>query len=326
MEDKGDNTEKKGLWGRIVSSKRFHDFWLFIPFLVVAAVFWFIIALDDEMMNEYEVGIEIEHVPDSVTFITDPPAAIRVNVRDKGTMLVRRFFMSRPVVRIDFRTYASNGMLRISRTSLQQFLHNLFGNSVTVLATDPDSVCLPYTTSPAREVPIRVVADVSPAIGKVVGPKFMISPATVKVYSRSSVIDTLQCVYTVPIVRRDVEDPLKVEVNLRSIPGCRIEPPTVTVNIPVEPLENRKAMVDVKIENLPRGRSLMVYPRKVEVAYLAPISARDVDARNFVVVADYNDVARYVSNYIPVRLQTIPDNVVSANLLTDSVEYSVLTR
>lgn len=320
------DSKAKRLWKKLASSARFRDLLLFIPFLVVSAIFWFIVTLNDETTNEFEVGLEIVNLPDSVTFISDPPASLRVNVRDRGAILFRRMFTDSPVVNIDFNDYASGGSFRVPSPSIQQLLRSVFGSSVAVLAMSPDSISVPYTTSPGRIVPVCVVADITPAIGKVVGSDFILSQKEVKVYSSSPLIDTLRYVYTNAIVRRDLDNPLKLSVGFRSIPGCRIEPASIEVTIPVEPLENRRALVDVSLINVPAGHSLMVYPRKVNVRYLTPMSTPDIAEKDFVVVADYLDVDRFVSNNIPVRLQTIPDNVVSATLMIDSVEYSVINR
>jgi hypothetical protein len=64
----------------------------------------------------------------------------------------------------------------------------------------------------------------------------------------------------------------------------------------------------------------------VEVYYLVPMSTGDISADNFSVVSDYRDVARFVSNNIPVKLAKSPSKVVNAKLATDSVEYTLIHK
>lgn len=313
-------------WKNISSSGSLRNFLLFIPFLAIAAVFWFIIALDDDLQNDYIVRIEIVNVPDSVTFISDPPASIHVNVRDRGTRIVSRAFTGSSVMKIDFRNFGKGGVLRVNSSTLQSYLRNTFGSSAQILSVSPDSISVEYTTAAAKEVPVVVAADIVPEVGKTIGGSITVTPSTVKVYSASAVIDTLQCVYTYPIVRRNLSSPLSLRISIKPIPGCRIEPSKVTVDVPVEPLENRSVIVPVDAVNVPATELLMVYPRNVKVSYLVPISSPDIMDDDFRVVVDYSDVGRYYGRDIPLRLHTLPSNVVSATLEMDSVEYTVIHR
>lgn len=313
-------------WKRFSSSGALRNFLLFIPFLAAAAVFWLIVVLDDDLQHEYSVRVEFVNMPDSVTFITDPPASLSVSVRDRGTRLVQHIFSGQPVLKIDFRNYASNGRLRIGAGTLQSYLRSVFGSSSQILSSYPDSISVDYTTAAAKMVPVVVVADIVPEIGKILGGRVKSTPAVAKVYSQSSVTDTLTCVYTYPIVRRNLSAPENIKVSIKSIAGCRIEPSEVTVSVPVEPLENRSVIVPVMPVNVPVTESLMVYPRTVRVEYLVPMSAADIHDTGFRVVVDYNDVGRYSGGNIPLRLHTLPPQAVSATLALDSVEYTVIHR
>jgi hypothetical protein len=326
MADELDKKQRAGLWKRFSSSRRLRDLYLFIPFVAISAAFWLIVSLNDDLQRDVEIDVEYVNVPDSVTFITNPPSVIHVNVRDKGTVLFTHAFVRRPVIKVDFRNYVSKGKLRVTRSSMAAFINSIFGKVVTIQSIDPDSISVAYTTAPAKEVAIRVNADITAALGKVISADPEPSQRKVKVYSTLPLIDTLKYVYTMPIIRRELADPTTVKVALKPIAGCRFDPAEINVKIAVEPLENRKTMVDVKIDNLPEGEDLMVFPRKVEVYYLVPMSTGDISADNFSVVSDYRDVARFVSNNIPVKLAKSPSKVVNAKLATDSVEYTLIHK
>ncbi len=314
------------LWKNFSSSGALRNFLLFIPFLAISSVFWVIIALDDDLQREYNVRVEIVNVPDSVTFITDPPASLRVSLRDRGTKMAGRFFTGAPVVKIDFRNFASDGVLRIPPSSITSYMRHVFGSTAQILSVSPDSILVPYTAAAAKMVPVVVAADIVPEIGKTIGGRITASPASVKVFSSSDITDTLQCVFTYPIVRRNLSTPLHLNVSLKPIPGCRIEPSVVAVDVPIEPLQNRSVIVPVTAVNVPVTESLMVYPRSVKISYLVPMSADDVKEEDFKVVVNYADVDRYDGKDIPLRLHTLPTNVVRATLEMDSVEYTVIHR
>lgn len=299
---------------------------LFIPFLAIAGVFWLIIALDDDLQNEYSVSVELVNVPDSVMFITDPPTSIRVNVRDRGTRMVSRVLYDDPVLKLDFSRLGRNGVFRVSAATLQSYMRNVFGGSAQILSLSPDSIYAEYTVSAAKEVPVVVVSDIKPAIGQTVGGEITVQPTKVKVYSRSVVLDTIQNVFTTNIVRRDVSSPLTFNVGLKQIPGCRIVPNQVTVHVPVEPLETRSDIVEVMPINVPVTESLMVFPATVKVNYLVPYSAPDVSEKEFTVVVDYNDIEDNKKHVVPLILKSAPARVLNAELEVDSVEYTIIHR
>ena len=303
-----------------------HNFLLFIPFLAISGVFWLVLALSDEVQKEYIIPVEFVNVPDSVTFISDPSTSLRISVRDKGSRLLSRVFSGKKTLKLDFRRFARDGVLRVTPSALQSYVKDFFEGYGQLLSISPDSLYGEYTVAAGRDIPVKVVADIIPKLGKTIGGSITVTPAVVKVYSRSSQIDTLQYVYTEPVVRRDVNDPIRLNVSLKPMPGFRMVPSEVTVDIPIEPLETRTDIVTIGMTNVPLTESLMVFPRTVKVTYLVPLSTPDISENDFKVMVDYDDVDRYAGQNVPLHLTGAPGNVLNVQLERDSVEYTVIHR
>lgn len=309
----------------IVAAGKFKSLWQYLMFVVIAGVFWFVMALNDESQADFAVRVEIVGVPDSVTFITDPPEQLNLTVRDKGTMLVRRQFMETPVIRIPFAEFANSNKLKISSSAINGRLRAIFGTSATLNVTSTDSISVLYTTSPGKTVPIRVNCDATAALGKVINGKPRLSVTRATVYSVGDQVDTISYVITNPIVRRNLSDPLTLKVAVKPIKGVRIDPSEVEVTIPVEPLENRKVMVPVEAVGVPDGESVSFFPQKVEVTYLVPMSTQeDIPVSDFKVVANYSDVSASATDKVKIIISAMPPGVHSATSSHDSVEYTVI--
>ena len=93
---------------------------------------------------------------------------------------------------------------------------------------------------------MKVDADVTAALGKVVNGAPRINVREVTIYSVDETTDTVMYVTTMPIVRRDLSDSQTINVRLRPIKGVKMVPSSVEVTVNVEPLENRKVMVTVR--------------------------------------------------------------------------------
>lgn len=313
------------IWRNLRTSGKFKDLRLFFIFVLVSGVFWFILALNDVGQSDFQVKVELVDVPDSVTFIEDPPSVINVSVRNKGTSLLRRKFMDAPVMRIPFNEYSENGRLRVSSAAVMAQLRAIFGTASTINVNSRDSISVPFTMAPGKLVPVKVVTDITTALGKVVNGRPKVDVREVKVFSVRSIRDTIMYVSTEPIVLRDLSDPVTVSVGLRPIKGVRFEPSTVKVMIPVEPLENRKTYVPVTPLGVPQGESLVLFPQKVEVSYLVPMSRKDdFPAESFRVVADYSDISPTSTAMVKIKLVQTPPGVENAVLHQDSIEYTII--
>lgn len=316
--------ERRNPLKHFFTSGRLHDLRLFLVFVGVAAVFWFIMALNEDVQTDFDVRIHVTGVPDTVTFITDPPQVLHVSVRDRGTALLRRKFTEPPVINLPYREFASDGRLRVLPSALMARLRAQFGTAAAINITSMDSISVIYTTAPGKFVPVRVVSDVTAALGKVVAGRPRPDVREVRVYAQRNILDTISYVSTENIVLRDLDKTSTFNVGIRPVRGVRIEPSRVKVTVTVEPLENRKAVVPVTAVGVPAGEHVALFPDKVEVAYLVPMSRSDDAAvPRFTVVADYTSAS---ASAIPLRLSSIPMEVEGANLVQDSVQYTLIKR
>lgn len=311
----------KDLWRLMRQSNGFHKTVTFLTFVFIAALFWFILALNDNVQDSLAVKVNIENVPDSVTFINVPPADIHVMVRDKGTNLLRNGVFSHPSININFRDYSSNGIFRMSRSELNGMLKNTFGASATIISSSTDSLRLTYVTGPGKRIPIDVVSDIHPAAGRIIS-GVTIEPTSVIAYSDKEISDTLSKVYTEKISKRGLEESVRFPVTLKSTAGVRIIPETANVEINVEPLVRKESTVAVKVMNAPAGEDLILFPPRIGVEYYLPMSKYNSYDPEIGVWVDYNEIDP-ARNYLPVHIGNHPHNVVNLSLKDDRVEYVI---
>ncbi len=316
--------EIKDKWHGMRASAGFHNFVLFLAFVAVSAFFWLVMSLNDNVTQTFDVDLKVENVPDSVTFINDPPATFHVTLRDKGTNILRSGILSNPRVGLNFRDYAENGIFRVTKTDINSAVKGTFGNSAQITAVSLDSLLLYYTTDKGRRVPVVVGADVSAAPGMVISEDPKPLQRFALIYSYSEDIDTITRVYTQPITRRNLSETTEVEVSMRPIPKVKIVPSEVKVKIPVEPLVKKESMTTVSALNVPEGESLLLFPNRVQVVYYVPMSLFNSDLVPVEVTVDYRDIYKYQGDRLPVSIHSAADYVESPRMFTDSVEYTLV--
>ena len=311
-------------WKDVQDSTGFKKSLTFLVFVAIAALFWFILALNDSVQDDFEVKVNIYNVPDSVTFITLPPQKIHVMVRDQGTNLWRNGIFGSAQMNIDFRDFSSDGLFKMRRSELNAALKNVFGPSASLLSSSVDSLSLTYTTLPGKRVPVIVSADLSTVVGKIISGRPTVTPSSVVVYSTRDILDTITKVYTEHFSRQHLEETIEVPAMLHAIPNVRIEPTGVTVKVEVEPLVKKRASVNVQVDNLPEGMDLLLFPSVAMVEYYMPMSRFNATSDDRIEVAvDYEDIHDDVRK-LPVNLIYQDQDLLNMQLLTDSVEYTLV--
>ncbi|MCH5233455.1 MAG: hypothetical protein J1E78_07425 [Muribaculaceae bacterium] len=315
----------KERWYALKETSGFKNSMLFLVFVAVSTLFWFILALNDSAQNHFNVRVNVSNMPDSVTFISDFPDRIHVTVNDKGTNLWRNGFLKTPTINIDFKEYASDGVLHYSYSDLISALKETFGGSAQITALSLDSIQLVYTTNPGKRVPVMVNCQVYPASGTTLEGNIKSSPASVYVYGPKDVTDTIHSVHTEMLTLRDINETTTTEARIRKIKGARVLPSSVSLTVPVEPLVRKEAMVSVMAVNVPEKEEMLLFPSKVPVEYYVAMSRlNDDEDNNITLQVDYNEIGSSGSSKLFVHTVSFPDRLKNLRLQTDSVEYAII--
>ena len=317
-------SDAKGRWKRLKATSGFHSAAIFLACVLTAALFWYILALNDNMQDGFFVKININDVPKNVTFISDVPDRVYVTIRDKGTSLMRHGRLKDPSIDIDFRRYAANGVLRYRRADMMAALRNTFGTNATVSSISIDSIRLDYTTNPGKRIPVVIDGDVGAASGFVIAGRLISDPVSVVAYSTSENLDTLHKAHTVHFERLGLSESTKMEVRIRPMAGIRTIPDEVQVRIPVETLVHKVVSVSVEPVNVPAGKGLPLFPSKVNVGFYVPMNRFNEDETDIEVYVDYEDIERLRTKRIPVRIAKHPESLVNVSVVNDSVEYTIV--
>lgn len=294
-------------------------------FVCISAMFWLILTLNDSVQDGCMVHVRIANKPDSVTFISEVPKTFHVEVRDKGSSLMRSMWMKTPTVSLNFRELADKGQLICSNSDMMAALKETFGSTATIVSSSVDSLRLVYTDRPGKAVPVVVAVKAAAKAGYIVNGAPSSDPVRVTAYGPREIIDTLTRVVTKSYLEADLSESRSFKADLRSVSGVRLIPSSVQVRVNVEPLVAKEDIVPVVTENVPHDENLLLFPSNVRVSYYVPMSEFSDDRRAVRVVVDYNDVAAHKGERIPLRIEPVKGvNAVNPKLHSDSVEYTLV--
>lgn len=297
----------------------------FAVFVGIAALFWLILTLNDSVQDGCIVNVKIINQPDSITFISNVPKTIHVEVKDKGSSLMRTMWMKTPTLSLNFRELAENGQMLCSRSDIMAALKETFGSSATILSSSLDSLRLIYTDRPGKSIPVIAEVNASAKAGYIVCGMPVSDPPRVTAYGPREILDTLHRVKTKSYVEQDLSETKSFISELKTIPGIRLIPATVNVKVNVEPLVAKEVMVTVMAENVPQDENLLLFPSNVRVSYYVPMSEFSDDKKAVRVVVDYNDLMGHRGERLPLRIEHVSGiTAVNPRLHSDSVEYTLV--
>lgn len=266
----------------------------FLVFLAISAVFWVLMALNDEVQHDYRLKLKLAGFPDNMTIISGANPTVNVSVKDKGSTLMKFTWNAQPELTVNYDEFSKVGEhnLLMTQAQLNSAVRNIFGSSATIIAVRPDSLSLHYTTNPGVPVKVRIDADVRPAPSAVAFGRVTLSTDTVMLYANTKERSRIKTLTTQPIILTGITDTARVTAALIVPPGMRAVPSQIKVTIPVEPLVTKTRKVEIEKRNVPGGKRLVTFPSMAEVDYLLPKSLYNSDSSPVKVVADY-------SNYTP---------------------------
>jgi hypothetical protein len=307
----------------IVRSKRGQNALMFMVFLAISAILWSVQTLNEEEQCDVRMPIEITQIPDSVTIITNPPKALSVSLKAKGSQRLKLAWAEPPTLNIDFRAYRTRyGVIHLDEAELKALVRNSFGGS-SVQIVSPDSLNIVYTNHPGIKVPVKIDCNAT------AGPKSALigrpyaSVDSVAVYYAGHVAD-IESISTETLKLPGLGESVTRRVRLIAPSGSRVIPDSVDVTVEVEPLIMKTRKIVIEPVNVPSGVKLITFPAQIDVMYMVPMSIYMKSDPHIRVIADYKYIDFYSSSkMMKLRLRDVPEDLQNVHLSADSAEYII---
>ena len=301
------------------------EFLTFVFFLLVSGAFWLMMALNEDVERELKIPIRLNGVPRNVVITSEMTDTLRVVVKDKGYMMLPYIFGDaiQPVV-LTFKNYdKGNGHLTIAASEMLKQVKPMLFKSTQVALVKPDRLELSYNYGESKKVPVRLKGSVVPNESYFLS-SIVIEPEMVTVYASRQKLDSIRSIYTNHVRVKNLNDTVTQTISLRTLQGVKIVPAEVKVTFCPDVLTEESVEVPVTAVNMPQGKVLRTFPSKVKVTFTTGASMfRSIQASNFSIVVDYNDIMEHPSDKCQLRLKTVPQGVRNAQMEVETVDYLI---
>jgi len=301
------------------------EFLIFLFFFALSGAFWLLMVLNETYEREIVIPVRLVDIPDNVVLSSDTTTNVRVNVRDKGYILLTYQYGDKiHTVKAKFSNYVKKeGMGLVRAAELQKLIYQqLFGSS-RITSVKPDKIEFYFSYGQMKKVPVRLNGKVGPGQSYYFS-KIELTPDSVDIYANEDALDSISCALTVRQDIRNVTDTLVKTISIKRTHGVKCVPDTVRLTVCPDILTEEKAEVPVTAINMPEGKVLRTFPGRVTVTFTCGASMfRSIHADQFKVIADYNEITAKQSEKCNIYLRMMPHGVRNARLSVSQVDYLI---
>ncbi len=301
------------------------QFFIFLFFLFLSAVFWLMLTLNETYEQELRVPAHIVNVPKNVVLTSPSTDTVRITVRDKGWMLLSYLYgEKRPALTINFKAFdRGNGGGIVSTSELKRQADLQFETSSKLTSIKPEKLEFFYNNGERKRVPIRWTGRVIPEQLYFIS-NVSYQPDSVDVYASHEKLDSIRVIYTEPLNHVGFRDTLLISCKLSHQTDVKVVPDRINVIFYTDVLTEESINVPVKCLNLPEGKVLRTFPAKVRVNFVAGVEdIKGLNEEDFVVVADYLEIEQKPSEKCNIYLRSVPQGINRATLSTKQVDYLI---
>lgn len=277
--------------------------------------------MNDEVQHDIDITISVSDLPSNVTLMNSDcdKINISVGVKDRGINVLVKKYINKGTIKIPFSDFVDDGhRILLSDAQLTTALRQYFGPYSSIVTHDPDSLSLPYTSTPPVKLPIKIDANVTTEPQFIVNGSLKPSIDSVLVYSNGIMTDSLHAITTKPLNLKNINDTITTTVDLATPIGCRIIPERIEITVPVEPLISKTIEVPVEVLNLSENKNIIIFPSTVRFTCLVPMSTFNDNSYPIKAYANFDERK---DNTIPLEISILPDIFIHGRLTPDVVEY-----
>lgn len=266
----------------------FRETLIFLFFLLLASLIWYGHAMNSVRSATLPVTINYKGIPDNILFDEPLPSVVHIEVRDAG----RRLKAYRNTLDLTFditeQLSQESGEVHIPADLLRNGINTILQGTTKLQNITPEQLSGAYFHQHSKKLPVRLVANVTPATQYQLVGDPVVQPQRLNVFGRKSLLDSLTCIYTVPLTAEDIKDTVQLTTTLDVPDGARVVDKNVRVTYVAEQFTEKTLTKPIIARHVPEGTHLRLFPSEVTVFLRIGVAHfNDIDDNDVRVTCDF---------------------------------------
>jgi len=297
---------------------------MFLMFLLCSGLIWFIDNLSESYIDNATFELEYTNIPDSLLLTKVSKERVDVKVQANGFQFLG-FNIKNKAVSIDLSTVSElNGKFYIGQEVYRKQIDKQL-RSMTLLEIDKDTLFFNFTALTEKKVPVELNVNIRMSQNFILDGALIIEPDSIIIKGPRNAIEKINGVTTLELEFPEEIANFSHEVKLYLNPeydNVTYSANSVLLNGNVARFSEKIIEVPIKVVNLPDSIQIRTFPVNVSVLCRAKIDdLKNLDSAVFTVIADYNLIKDDNSKSIGLKLIKAPENLHSAQLAEEQVEF-----
>ena len=298
---------------------------VFLLFLLCASLAWFINKLSQTYTSNTTFIVTYVNIPSEFLLANTPKKELQVRLKAAGFQFLGYHLKPKEiqldvskVVHKDDSYYLTSDQIRIQ-------LEAQLNNYSTLTDFDSDVIYFDFTSLKTKKVPVRANVELTFAANHILEGQILSQPDSIQISGPKSQIDTINVIETELLKIDDLNNSFSNDVALKlpkQLNGTTFSNDFVRVIGNVVKFSELVIEVPVTVINLPPDVKVRTFPEIVEVRCQGTLERlKELEAKDFEVVADYSYVSSETGNRLSVRLTQYPKTLNNAMIDTNEIEF-----
>lgn len=298
-------------------------FRFFLLFVLISFSFWASTKLSKEYQLVQPFLVNWVDIPKGVIFTKDI-VEINLTLNSSGVeILWYRLFKRELEVSLKGNDFSSS-------TSVLNFEEQHYNiqkqllNGSELIQISPSLVPLQYSKMGSKWVSVIPKTSMKLRPGYLGESEIKAIPDSILVLGSQAILDTLQNIQTLEFNATDVHQNIDQKIGLKPLSGLQYDTEQIRLFWPVLQYSEKTLKIPVEVIHLPIGIKVKLFPPQVTLRVTLPLSlVNAVQAVDFSLVVDYNDIIESQSSSLELRLLKQPSSVKKTIWEPKSVNYLI---
>ena len=302
------------------SKERFKFFFLFV---LLSFIFWFSTKLSNTYQIEQSFSIHWKNIPKGIVIDNDS-SELGLSITASGIeILWYRLFKNKISLVLDENIFIGKeafASIDNERFNIQQ---QLFDNTILNQITTP-VIKIAYARLGVRKVKITSEPILKFRAGYLSDSPLTISPDSLLVRGSQDVLDTLTIVKTVSFIMEDVFESFQKVIALEDLTNLQFDIKEVNIKQEVSRYSEKQFILPIEIINIPKSVKVKLFPPTGTLKATMPLTLLNgFNARDFMLVVDYELILKNELTHLPIRLVKQPSQVKKVIWEPKTVNYLI---
>lgn len=282
---------------------------ILISCFLLAIAGWLFMALNNKYVYTAKTVLIYKNFPQNKAFHPLQPDTVDLQVEGTGwQLLFARLRVNPQSIDISLDNLKSRNYILISEQLYS--VNNQLETSQKIISVKPDTLYFDFSKRTVKRVPVKLLSNLEFTNQYGISGDVAITPAYVTVSGPTADLESIQEWKTDTLELENIQYTTTTRVNMmqNQRKNVSIFPNSVEVKIPVDEFTEKTVEVSLKIINNKEYHNVKIYPKKVKITFLVPLSSYDVVNDRFMeAVVDLNEWKQLGHETLRVKITRFPD-------------------